>query len=148
MGADSRYKKVNDGQAAVEANAGMFKASCAGQDGIWHLAPGTGWHAQRRQHRLGPAPWVPSNGAAPGLQNLAAGGMEVLPCALPEPRSLIDAGKLRSLAVMNKTRSALFPDVSRLNEATGSDWATGAWAGIAGPKGQPASIAARLVASV
>ena len=74
--------------------------------------------------------------------------MEFVPCSLPEARSLIDAGKVRSLAVMNKTRSALFPNVPTLKEATSSDWATGAWRGIAAPKGLPAPIAARLEASV
>ena len=94
------------------------------------------------------APWVPSNGAAPGLQDLAAGGVEFVPCSLPEARSLIDAGKVRSLAVMSSNRSALFPNVPTLKEATGSDWATGAWRGIAAPKGLPAPVAARLEASV
>ena len=50
------------------------------------------------------APWVPSNGAAPGLQDLVAGGVEVVPCSLPEARSLIDAGKVKSLAIMDATR--------------------------------------------
>ena len=49
---------------------------------------------------------------------------------------------------MSKTRSALFPNVPTLKEATGSDWATGAWRGIAAPKGLPAPLAARLEASV
>jgi tripartite-type tricarboxylate transporter receptor subunit TctC len=91
---------------------------------------------------------VPSNGAAPGLQDLVAGGVEFVPCSLPEARSLIDAGKVRSLAVMATSRAALFPNVPTLKEAAGSDWATGAWRGIAAPKGLPAPIAARLEASV
>ncbi len=41
-------------------------------------------------------PWVPSNGAAPGLQDLVAGGVEFVPCSLPEARSWIDTGKLWS----------------------------------------------------
>ena len=91
-------------------------------------------------------PWVPSNGAAPGLQDLVAGGVEFVPCSLPEARSLIDAGKVRSLAVMASKRAALFPNVPTLKEATGSDWATGAWRGIAAPKGLPADVQARLEA--
>ena len=71
-----------------------------------------------------------------------------MPCSLPEARSLIDAGKVRSLAVMATTRAALFPNVPTLKEATGSDWATGAWRGIAAPKGLPPAVAARLEASV
>ncbi len=132
--------------AAIKANPGKFKASGTGQGGIWHLAL-AGW---LRDAKVDPAavPWVPSNGAAPGLQDLVAGGVEFVPCSLPEARSLIDAGKVRSLAVMATSRAALFPNVPTLKEATGSDWATGAWRGIAAPKGLPPAVAARLEASV
>ncbi|MES2714946.1 MAG: tripartite tricarboxylate transporter substrate binding protein [Pseudomonadota bacterium] len=144
--ADSPYKTVGDAIAAIKASPGKFKASGTGQGGIWHLAIA----GLLRDAKIDPAsvPWVPSNGAASGLQDLAAGGVEFVPCSLPEARSLIDAGKVRSLAVMGSSRAALFPNVPTLKEATGSDWATGAWRGIAAPKGLPAPVAARLEASV
>ena len=144
--ADSAYKNMNDVMNAIKANPGKFKASGTGQGGIWHLALA----GMLRDAKIDPAtvPWVPSNGAAPGLQDLVAGGVEFVPCSLPEARSLIDAGKVRSLAVMDSQRSALFPNVPMLKEATGSSWGTGAWRGIAAPKGLPADIAARLEASV
>jgi tripartite-type tricarboxylate transporter receptor subunit TctC len=144
--ADSPYKTLGDALAAIKANPGKFKASGTGQGGIWHLAL-AGW---LRDAKVDPAtvPWVPSNGAAPGLQDLVAGGVEFVPCSLPEARSLIDAGKVRSLAIMATSRSTLFPNVPTLKEAAGSDWATGAWRGIAAPKGLPPAVAARLEASV
>ena len=74
-------------------------------------------------------PWVTTNGAAPGLQDLVAGGVEIVPCSLPEARSLIDAGKVKSLAVMNDTPAALYPNVPTLKAATCSDWKIGAWRG-------------------
>ena len=49
---------------------------------------------------------------------------------------------------MASSRAALFPNVPTLKEAAGSDWATGAWRGIAAPKGLPPAIATRLEASV
>lgn len=145
--AESSYKTMADVLAAIKAAPpGKFKASGTGQGGIWHLALA----GMLRDAKIDPAsvPWVPSNGAAPGLQDLVAGGVEFVPCSLPEARSLIDAGKVRSLAVMDKTRSSLFPNVPTLKEATGSDWATGAWRGIAAPKGLPENVRARLEASV
>jgi tripartite-type tricarboxylate transporter receptor subunit TctC len=143
---DSSYKNMNDVLAAIKANPGKFKASGTGQGGIWHLALA----GMLRDAKLDPAsvPWVPSNGAAPGLQDLVAGGVEFVPCSLPEARSLIDAGKVRALTVMDARRAALFPDVPTLKEATGSAWATGAWRGIAAPKGLPANVQARLESSV
>ncbi len=145
--ADSSYKTMADVLAAIKAAPpGKLKASGTGQGGIWHLALA----GMLRDAKIDPAtvPWVPSNGAAPGLQDLVAGGVEFVPCSLPEARSLIDAGKVRSLAVMDKSRSSLFPNVPTLKEATGSDWATGAWRGIAAPKGVPENVRARLEASV
>jgi tripartite-type tricarboxylate transporter receptor subunit TctC len=144
--ADSPYKSMADVLAAVKANPGKFKASGTGQGGIWHLALA----GMLSDAKIDPAivPWVPSNGAAPGLQDLAAGGVEFVPCSLPEARALIEAGKVRSLAVMDARRAALFPDVPTLKEATGSNWATGAWRGIAAPKGLPKDVQAKLEASV
>ena len=131
--ADAPYKNVNDLVAAIKANPGKFKASGTGQGGIWHLAIA----GMLKDLKVDPAaaPWVPSNGAAPGLQDLVAGGVEIVPCSLPEARSLIDAGKVKSLAVMNDTPAALYPNVPTLKAATGSDWKIGAWRGIAAPKG-------------
>ncbi|MGH8796285.1 MAG: tripartite tricarboxylate transporter substrate binding protein [Caldimonas sp.] len=144
--ADSPYKTAKDLVAAIKANPGKFKASGTGQGGIWHLAIA----GMLKDLNVDPAaaPWVPSNGAAPGLQDLVAGGVEVVPCSLPEARSLIDAGKVKSLAVMNETPAALYPNVPTLKAATGSDWTLGAWRGIAAPKGLSAEARDKLVAAI
>jgi len=144
--ADSPYKTVNELLAAIKANPGKFKASGTGQGGIWHLAIA----GLLRDQKIDPAalPWVPSNGAAPGLQDMVAGGIEVAPVSLPEARSLIDAGKVKSLAIMNDKPSALYPNVPTLKAATGSDWTMAAWRGIVAPKGLPAPIRDKLAESV
>jgi tripartite-type tricarboxylate transporter receptor subunit TctC len=71
-----------------------------------------------------------------------------VPCSLPEARSLIDAGKVKSLAVMSDAPAALYPKVPTLKSATGSDWKLGAWRGIAAPKGLPAEARDKLVAAI
>ena len=144
--ADAPYKNANELVAAIKANPGKFKASGTGQGGIWHLAIA----GMLKDLKVDPAaaPWVPSNGAAPGLQDLVAGGVEIVPCSLPEARSLIDAGKVKSLAVMNDAPAALYPNVPTLKAATGSDWKIGAWRGIAAPKGLPADVNDKLVAAI
>ena len=144
--ADAPYKNVPDLLAAIKANPGKFKASGTGQGGIWHLAIA----GLLRDQKIEPAalPWVPSNGAAPGLQDMVAGGVEVAPVSLPEARSLIDAGKVKSLAIMNDKRSALYPNVPTLKEAIGSDWTMAAWRGIVAPKGIPAEARDKLSAAV
>jgi len=144
--ADSSYKSAKDLVDAVKANPGKLKSSGTGQGGIWHLAIA----GMLRSLGVDPAasPWVPSNGAAPGLQDLVAGGIEIVPCSLPEARSLIDAGKVRSLAVMDTKPAALYPNVPTLKAATGSDWTLAAWRGIVAPKGLPKDVSDRLLAAL
>src|ERR1700716_3678275 len=144
--ADAPYKSVKDVLAAVKANPGKFKASGTGQGGIWHLAVA----GMLKDLKVDPAsvPWVPSNGAAPGLQDLVAGGVDIVPCSLPEARSLIDAGKVKSLAVMADQPAALYPNVPTLKAATGSTWTMAAWRGIAAPKNIPAEARDKLVAAI
>ncbi|MFM7004880.1 MAG: tripartite tricarboxylate transporter substrate binding protein, partial [Limnohabitans sp.] len=144
--ADSPYKTVNELLAAIKANPGKFKGSGTGQGGIWHLAIA----GLLRDQKIDPAalPWVPSNGAAPGLQDMVAGGIEVAPVSLPEARALIDAGKVRSLAIMNDKPSALYPNVPTLKSAIGSDWTMAAWRGIVAPKGLPAPVRDKLAEAV
>jgi putative tricarboxylic transport membrane protein len=144
--ADAPYKNVSDLLAAVKANPGKFKASGTGQGGIWHLAIA----GMLKDLKVDPAsvPWVPSNGAAPGLQDLVAGGIEIVPCSLPEARSLIDAGKVKSLAIMDEKPAALYPNVPTLKAATGSTWTMAAWRGVAAPKNIPAEARDKLVAAV
>ena len=144
--ADAPYKNVKDLVAAIKANPGKFKASGTGQGGIWHLAIA----GMLRDLKVDPASvaWVPSNGAAPGLQDLVAGGVEIVPCSLPEARSLIDAGKVKSLAIMADKRAALYPNLPTLKEETGSNWTMAAWRGIAAPKGLPKDVADKLAAAI
>jgi len=144
--ADAPYKNVKDLLAAIKANPGKYKASGTGQGGIWHLAIA----GLLRDQKIDPSavPWVPSNGAAPGLQDMVAGGIEVVPCSLPEARSLIDAGKVKALAIMDPKPSALYPKIPTLKSEIGSDWTMAAWRGIVAPKGIPNAIRDKLAATI
>ena len=146
VSATSPYKTASELVAAIKANPGKLKASGTVQGGIWHLAIAGFLKSQG----VDPAsvPWVPSNGAAPGLQDLVAGGVDIVPCSIPEARSLIDAGKVRSLAIMDARPSELYPSLPTLKAATGSDWTTAAWRGMAGPKGMPKEATDTLVATL
>jgi len=135
---DSPYKSLKDLMAAIKANPGKMKASGTGQGGIWHLAIA----GLLKDQGIDPnaLPWVPSNGAAPGMQDLVAGGVDVVPCSLPEARSMIDAGKARALAIMDANPSALYPNVPTLQKELGTKWTMAAWRVIAAPKGIPADV--------
>jgi tripartite-type tricarboxylate transporter receptor subunit TctC len=92
--------------------------------------------------------WVPSNGAAPAMQDLAAGGVDIVTCSVPEARAIIEAGRARSLAVMAPQRNAQFPNVPTLNETLGINYSVGAWRGMAAPLNLPAPIAQALTAAL
>src|SRR5512132_2649628 len=143
----SPYKTVKELADAIKAAPpGKLKASGTGQGGIWHLAL-VGW-LQAMGLKADHVAWVPSNGAAPAMQDLAAGGLDVVTCSIPEARALIEAGKARSLALMSEKRNPAFKDVPTLKEAMGIDYTTGAWRGFAAPKGLPADIANAMTAAL
>ena len=143
---DSPYKSVKDLLAAIKANPGKMKASGTGQGGIWHLA--IAGLLKDQGIDPGALPWVPSNGAAPGLQDMVAGGVEVVPCSVPEARAMIDAGRVRALAIMDANPPALYPNVPTLKKELGTDWAIAAWRVIAAPKGIPAEAQRTLTAAL
>lgn len=140
--ADSPWETAQDMIDAVKADPGTHKGSGTGQGGIWHLALA----GMLNTADIAPdaVPWVPSQGAAPGLQELVAEGVDVVTCSIVEAAALIDAGKVKSLAIMNDERIDAFADVPTLKEATGIDWQLAAWRGVAGPKGMPDEVTATL----
>jgi len=143
---DAPYKTVKDLLAAIKASPGKMKASGTGQGGIWHLALA----GLMDDLKMVPTaiPWVPSNGAAPAMQDLVAGGVDIVTCSLPEARPLIEAGKAKALAIMADKRAALFPDVPTMQQAIGVSYSVAAWRGIAGPKGLPPDVTAKLIATI
>jgi tripartite-type tricarboxylate transporter receptor subunit TctC len=144
--ADSPYKSVKELLNAIKANPGKMKASGTGQGGIWHLAIA----GLLKEQGIDPnaLPWVPSNGAAPGLQDMVAGGVDVVPCSIPEARAMIDAGKVRALAIMDPNPPALYPKLPTLKAEIGSSWQMAAWRVIAAPKGIPADVQKTLVVAL
>ena len=140
--ADSPWNSVQDGIAAIKDNPGNHKSSGTGQGGIWHLAMA----GMLNKAGISPdaSPWVPSKGAAPGLQELAAGGVDIVTSSIVEGAALIEAGKVKALAVMDTERNSAFPDVPTVAEAAELDWQMAAWRGLAGPKGLPDDVTAKL----
>lgn len=143
VAADSEWKDLNQALEAIRtAPANTYKLS--------GMAPGAAYHIalseMLKSQNIDPLniTVIPTQGAAPGFQELVSGGVQLLPFSLPEGRTMIDAGKVRSLAVFSDSRSPSFPDVPTLKEAIGLDYVNGTWRGIVGPEGMPAEIQAKL----
>jgi len=144
--ADSPYKTLPDLLDAIRKNPGKLKGSGTARGGSWHLY----LYGLLAELKIDPltVPWVPSMSNAAGLQELAAGGVEIVCGSHPEARALIEAGKVRSLVIMDSQPSELFPKVPTLKTAIGSTWTAGVWRGIGAPKNLPKPIEDKLVAAV
>jgi putative tricarboxylic transport membrane protein len=144
--ADAPYATLGDLMQAIRANPGKLKASGTAQGGIWHVS----LYGLLDEQHIPPTsvPWVPSNSSQAGLLDLIAGGVDIVPASLPEARSLIDAGKVKSLAILDDTPSPLYPDVPLGKTAIGTTWKMGVWRGIAAPLHLPPAIEARLAQAV
>jgi tripartite-type tricarboxylate transporter receptor subunit TctC len=129
--------------ARIDAAPGALKASGANQGGAAHL--GLAGMLQASGRSPDAAPWIPTEGAAPSLQLLVSNAIDIVTTTMPEVRSLVDAGEVKTLAVMAAERDPAFPDIPTVEEAIGIDWTTGAWRGIGGPAGMPDEVADVLV---
>jgi tripartite-type tricarboxylate transporter receptor subunit TctC len=136
---NAAWKTYGELTEHVRQNPGTLLSSGTGQGGMWHLAM-AGW---LRAEGMSPKAikWIPSKGAAPALQDLMAGGIDMSTCSLPEAATLIEAGKVRPLAIMAENRDPKFPDVPTLRQV-GAEWSCGAWRGVVAPKGTSPEIVA------
>lgn len=144
--ADGPYKTAADVIAALKSSPkGALSASGTGPGGAWHLAL-TGM-VKAAGVAADHVKYVPSQGGAPALQELTAGGLSFLTVSPIEAKSLSDGGKVKVVAVMDTQRMPSFPDAPTLKEATGLDWTFVNWFALTLPKGVPADVRAKIVAA-
>ncbi|TLP79026.1 tripartite tricarboxylate transporter substrate binding protein [Nesterenkonia sphaerica] len=139
---DAEWETAQELLDYIEANPGDVVGSGTGQGGIWHLA----LIDMLLEAGLEPdaVNFVPSDGAAPALQELVAGGVDVTTSSLGENLTMIESGDVRPLAVMGTESDPNFPDVPTLEEETGLDAGVGVWRGIAGPADMDEDVVAEL----
>lgn len=136
---DSPYNSVEEVLAA--AKDGELSASGSGLGGPWHMA--AAGMMQAADSKVDALRFIPSQGGAPALQDLLAGGISVFTGSPIEARALADAGEVKILAVMADERSPAFPDVPTLKEK-GTDWSMSNWFSLCAPAGLPDDIKARV----
>jgi tripartite-type tricarboxylate transporter receptor subunit TctC len=91
--------------------------------------------------------FVPYRGAAPAIQNLVGGQIDLL-FSQPDVLPLVRAGSIKAYAVASDTRLALAPDVPTFGEAGLPLSFSGlGWSGLFAPKGTPREIIDRLNAA-
>ena len=130
VASDAEWEDAEDLLTYIEENPGEVTASGTGQGGIWHLAL-LGMLIDN-DIPLDAVNFVPSDGAAPALQELVAGGIDMTTNALGESKTMLDSDRAKALGVMGTERDPAFPDVETLEEQLGSDYSMSVWRGIAG----------------
>ncbi len=87
---------------------------------------------------------VPYNGAPPALTDTIAGRTDCMFALLAACKPHLEAGRLRSLAVLTASRPAALPDVPTFAEAGFPDFLYTGWYSLQAPPGTPEPVLARL----
>jgi tripartite-type tricarboxylate transporter receptor subunit TctC len=87
---------------------------------------------------------VPYRGAAPALNDLAAGQVQGMFTSTASAAPMIGSGKVRALAVTTPVRSALLPDVPTMAEAGWPAAEVTVWIGLMAPGHVPPTVVHRL----
>lgn len=87
---------------------------------------------------------VPFKGPAQAATELLAGRLTVNPDALGAAGPMLQARRMRALAVLGSSRTPALPDVPTMQELGYKDFAFNGWLGILAPVGTPQAVIERL----
>jgi tripartite-type tricarboxylate transporter receptor subunit TctC len=87
---------------------------------------------------------IPYRGGEPAMTAVVGGQIDMLFSTLLQSRGLIQAGKLRPLAVTTPGRSAAIPEMPTMQEAGVPRYEVVGWYGLLAPAGTPPAIVQKL----
>ena len=87
---------------------------------------------------------IPYKGGAPAIQSVIAGDTQLTFGTPPSVLPMVQAGRLKGLAVSTRERSPLVPDLPGMAEAGLPDYAIEFWYGFFVPAGTPPAVVKRL----
>ena len=140
--ASSPYRSVADLLAAARAPGANINYGSGGVGTIGQIAA-----EQLNQLAHIELNHVPYKGTAPLITDVV-GGVVPITFSDPSARSLVEAGKLRLLAVTSAKRSRLFPDTPTMAESGVPGFDLSNWYGLVAPEGTPADIVNKLNAAI
>jgi len=91
---------------------------------------------------------IPYKGAGPVVTDVVAGHIELASLGFPPALPMVQAGKLRAIAVTGATRSRQLPDVPTVSESGVPGYSVNSWYGVFAPAGTPGPIIAKLNAAI
>jgi len=87
---------------------------------------------------------VPYKGAAPAMQDLMGGQINIVFTSLPSVAGLLRGGQLRALAVTSAQRSSTFAQIPTLAESGLKQFDIAPWFGLFAPGATPAAVVTRI----
>lgn len=127
----------------ARANPGKIAYASSGPGTILHLS-GELFSARSGTQLL----HVPYRGAVPAATDLLAGQVQLMFDSIANAAPQVKAGKLRALAVLMPTRSALLPDVPTADEQGFDGLEFPAWIGLFAPVRTPPAVLAQITHTV
>ncbi|MBX9776759.1 MAG: tripartite tricarboxylate transporter substrate binding protein BugD [Xanthobacteraceae bacterium] len=91
---------------------------------------------------------VPYRGAAPAMQDLVAGQIDLMIDQVPNSLPHARAGKIKAYAVTSKTRLDAGPEIPTVDEAGLPGFHTSVWHALWAPRATPSNVIAALNAAV
>ena len=91
---------------------------------------------------------IPFTGPAQAATELLSGRLTVNPDALGAAGPMLQAKRMRALAVLGSNRTPSLPDVPTMQEAGFKDFAFNGWLGVLAPAGTPRPVIERLHAEI
>ncbi len=136
-------RSVHELIALARARPGALNFGSSGRGGSNHLA-GELFNAMGGVKMV----HVPYRGNAPALNDLVGGHVEIVFNGLTSAMPLINAGKLRPLAVTSLTRAGALPEIPTLDELGMKGFLAVGWNGLSAPARTPKGVIARINADV
>lgn len=139
VAADAPYDTLEEFIAYAKDHPGEVSVGNSGTGSIWHIAAASLEKAAdiKLNH-------VPHEGAAPAVTALVGGHIDAVTVSPAEVKTQLEAGNVKTLAVMADTRSDIIPDVPTFGEAGLEINPTGTWRGLTVPKDTPDEVVAKL----
>lgn len=132
-------KSVKEFVAWAKAHPGQVNYSSAGNGTSNHLA-GALFNETAGIDLV----HIPYKGSAPALQDLVAGRVQAMFDLVTTSLPMIQASKVRPIAVTSAARVPTLPDIPTLKESGYPDYEVTAWFGLFAPAGTPPAAIARL----
>ena len=125
--------------ALVKANPGKYTYASSGHGAGAHLAAEL--FKTEAKLQIG---HIPYKGAAPALQDVIAGEVDLMFATAASVTEHIKSGLVRALAVTTLTRAAAFPEIPTVDELGIKGFEATTWHGLVAPTGTPPAVVDKL----